>query len=173
MKIRVCDDPTWSQNETVLAALCDQGLDISVWDITQAKLLHSVENPGWRSGALAFSPDGAFLASATRGVQLWDVRTGTLIGERQLQASGHSLRFSSDGATLSTDTGRVDVRPFFPTQEPSSRGNILVDDWIVLGTRRLLYLPHDYRSEHVAVTDNMVVLGHKSGRVSFIRLDAM
>ncbi|KAJ5608772.1 hypothetical protein N7528_009339 [Penicillium herquei] len=173
MEMNMCHDLTWSPDETLVAALYDQGQDISVWDITQAKLLHAIENPGWGSGALAFSPGSAFLASATRDVQLWDMRTGKLIGERQLQGSRHSLRFSSDGTTISTDTGRVDVRSFFPTQELSSRGNILVDDWIVLGMRRVLYLPHDYRSDHVAVTDNMVIMGHESGRVSFIRLDAM
>ncbi len=52
-----------------------------VWDISQRKLLHTLEN--LRSpiapGGLAISPDAATAAVAsTGGVQLWDVNTGAL-----------------------------------------------------------------------------------------------
>ncbi|OJK05044.1 hypothetical protein ASPACDRAFT_38612 [Aspergillus aculeatus ATCC 16872] len=167
-----CKHLTWSPDGTILAALYDHGQKISAWEFPDGNQLYSsIPVPAW-TDTLVFSPrSGEFVASTMEEVQLWNARTGQLIGAREVPGSRHALRFSSDGATIRTEAGRLDVRSFFvPEQEHSRRRDLRVGDWIVRGSRNVLFLPHDYRTERVVVTDHLVVLGHHSGRVSFLRL---
>ena len=63
--------------------------------------------------ALAFSPDGGILASASRdtSIRLWSLETGVeksaLAGDT---AATNAIAFSSDGATLATGTAELQVR---------------------------------------------------------------
>jgi hypothetical protein len=45
------------------------------------------------------------------------------------------------------------------------------NDWVAEEGADILWLPPDYRATCVAVRDGMVVLGHSSGNISFLKFE--
>jgi len=75
---------------------------IKLWNVSSGKSLPSLGDPVGATHAVAFSPDGAVLATAdTDGTGLWDVATGRLRARLTADSAPVSkLAFSPDGKTL-------------------------------------------------------------------------
>lgn len=98
-----------------------RGNQINVYEGTKGEYLRSLVEPGLTTAdkkpvkaahlsiveALAFSPDGKYLASGSfQEVSIWDVKTGKL--DRKLTGFAHNvvaLAFSADGKLLATGGG--------------------------------------------------------------------
>jgi WD40 repeat protein len=80
--------------------------EIKVYDVADGRALLTLKADGARPTALAFSPDGKLLASATsdRGIQFWNpsAREGEALVRALPEDGGmiHNLAFSPDGARL-------------------------------------------------------------------------
>lgn len=136
-------------------------------------LLQTLEG---RSGvkAVAFSLDGKLVASASEGgkaVRLWDSATGASLQTLE----GHlgqvnAVAFSSDGQYLDTNMGQLSIGSYFPSVIPpqsksmGERGISVNETWVVQGMEKVLWLPSDYRATCAAVRNNVLVMGHASGR---------
>jgi WD40 repeat protein len=125
---------------------------------------------------VAFSPSGVLLASSSydQTVQLWDIATGDLQEILNRDRTVDKLEFSEDGSYLITNIGALDVQPGRETQASTSayeRLRIFIEEgkWINLNGENVLWLPPDFRPCCSAIHENLLALGHKSGRVSFIR----
>ena len=125
---------------------------VRLWDAATGTALQTLEGHSSYVNSVAFSPDGKQVVSGSgdNTVRLWDAATGTALQTLE----GHSrsvsfVAFSPDGNLL-------------PTLRVS-------DYWVLEGKANILWLPPDYRSICEAIWDQTVVLGHSSGRLTFLQ----
>ncbi|KAH6724958.1 hypothetical protein BKA61DRAFT_537037 [Leptodontidium sp. MPI-SDFR-AT-0119] len=126
---------------------------VRLWDTATGALQQTLEGHSDGVSSVAFSTDGKQVVSGSydKTVRLWDAATGAL----QHTLEGHSnavtsVAFSPDGKHI-------------PTLH-------ITGEWLREGTARYLWLPPNYRPACEAVWDRIVVLGHSSGRLSFLQI---
>jgi WD40 repeat protein len=76
-----------------------------VWDTRTGQELACLTGHGWCVGAVAFSPDGTTLASASwdRTVKVWDARTGREVASFTEHTDwARGVAYSPDGKTLAS-----------------------------------------------------------------------
>jgi WD40 repeat protein len=80
------------------------GYSVIVWDLEEDKVVFDLPGHTERIGAIAFSPDGSWLISASDDctLRVWNVLNGRLVVARQFDTAIQSLSFSSDGNYLFT-----------------------------------------------------------------------
>lgn len=142
--------------------------------------LQTLEGHSSWVSAVAFSPDGKQLASGScdTTVRIWDAATGATLQTLEANTVITRLSYSSDGSIV-TNCGRLDVISFHDDAAssliPSPLGSrpvafrpdiFVQDEWIAHKESRMLWLPPNYRHSCSAVYNNIVCLGHHSGRVS-------
>ena len=126
---------------------------VRLWDAATGAALQTLEgHSGWVT-SVAFSPDGRQVVSGSydKTVRLWDAATGAALQTLE----GHSKSVSS---VAFTPDGKL-----LPTLH-------VFNYWLAEGTTNFLWLPTNYRSTCEAVRDGLVVLGHSSGRISFLQI---
>lgn len=136
------------------------------------ELIHPSRSPLWPNSGISIV--GLY-------VRIWDTATGTK--HQMLKTRGSVVRilsFSEDGKCLRTDYGlfvnstAIGLAPI-PQDIPLFRSALFIEgEWVIRDGKRFLLLPTDYqphRPGSQAVTNNLIVLGHKSGGVTFIYFD--
>ncbi|RKL08734.1 Vegetative incompatibility protein HET-E-1 [Fusarium oxysporum] len=152
---------------------------IRLWDTNTGEhvlVLKSLNRP---VTALAFSSDGLRLASASGedSVQLWDAINGACKRTIKIGMAITKLYFAADGQYLQTDKGLLLFNadhPFIiiPYQEQSPREILVKKDWVSLNAENILWLPRDYRATCWTSHDDLLVVGHDSGQVTFLELNS-
>ena len=126
--------------------------------------------------AVAFSPDGQLVASASQDntVRLWEAATGTCRSTLESPSHITFLDFSLDGQVLRTYEGDVPLSQTPVTTSlwrPQPQFYVQVQDqWILRNQQRFLWLPPEYRSTSTAVREDIACLGLASGRVILLRI---
>lgn len=77
---------------------------VAVWDLQDDKLVFDLPGHTERIGAVAFSPDGSWLVSASDDctIRVWNVLNGRLVVARHFDTAIQSLVFGADGEYLYT-----------------------------------------------------------------------
>ncbi|KAL4748253.1 hypothetical protein BDW72DRAFT_156673 [Aspergillus terricola var. indicus] len=157
--------------QTVASASDDR--TVRLWDSATGAERRTLKGHTDWVRAVAFSPDGRTVASASFDgtVRLWDLATGVVKDKHQLDVVVTTLSFSANGC-LKTDRGS-----FSPNHQSSclsigpKENEVLVrEKWVTRNGQRLIWLPPEYRATCVVSSGNTVVLGHRSGFLTFLWL---
>ena len=100
--------------------------------------------------SVVFSPGGQMVVSGSwETVRLWDAVTGAALQTlKGYSGDVSSVAFSLDGKLVHT--------------------LFVLNDWIAEVETNILWLPPDYRTTCVAVSNRTVVLGHSSSKIPFL-----
>ena len=163
----------FSPDGRLLASASDDET-VRLWDTATEEQVQKLEGHSDWVNAVAFSPNSRLLASASydKTVRLWDAATG----EQVQKLEGYSgwvnaIAFSHDGQGLETNRGFLPLSsnsPSFLSRQPKLLENIFLDsEWITRDGQNILWLPSDYRGVCSALRGNLLIIGQRSGLVSF------
>jgi WD40 repeat protein len=122
--------------------------------------------------SFAFSSDGKRLVTGSeRGIfNLWDLKPSVLPARFSIRDPIFRQNFSAAGTYVNSNTGIIRLNS--DTQLTHEQCDLFVaGEWVMLGSQRLVWLPPDYRATCSAVNGWNMVLGHSSGRVSYLHFD--
>ncbi|KAL2358965.1 hypothetical protein RJZ56_008209 [Blastomyces dermatitidis] len=165
----------FSPNGQILTSASDDHT-IRLWDTVMGAAKQTLEgHTDWVNG-VAFSPNGQMLASASidRTVRLWDAATGAVINIISHDVAFVTLSFSDDGRYLNAGRGSVfsilNSSKLVHTMD-SGIGLLVHEKWITRNGQNLIWLPPERRAICVAINDDNVALGHKSGHVTWLKFN--
>ncbi|KAJ5135398.1 uncharacterized protein N7515_004676 [Penicillium bovifimosum] len=165
----------FSPGGRLLTSVSDDDI-VRLWDTATGGLQQTLEGHSDLVRSVAFSPDGRLLASGSldKTLRFWDTATGGL--QHILNPTGMvtELEFSQDGSYLITNLGTFDSQSGLQHHASSSTHRnpacfIEQGQWINLNGKTVLWLPPDFRPTCSAVNGALIVLGHASGQISFLR----
>jgi WD40 repeat protein len=140
---------------------------VRLWDAVMGAALQTLEDHWDWVWSVAFSPDGKLVVSGSDDgtVRLWDAVTGAALQTLEGHwSSVTSVAFSLDGKPYDS----VTLETLSDSLEQLHCLSVL-NDWVVESSRNILWLPSDYRATCVAIWNGIVMLGHSSGSISFLK----
>lgn len=151
---------------------------IRFWNTAEWTHIQTLEGHSKSVKSVAFSPNGKIVASASddNTIRLWDTATGNHLHTFEGYKVA-AVGFSPDGRYLKTNYGSLRLAPIsilseqFSTEGCSDHALYVDGEWLTLDGKKSLWLPADYRSTSVAGDGNKMVLGHESGRLTFLEVN--
>lgn len=133
-------------------------------------------NYAWRVTEIQFSRSSRLVAATSTlpRVEVWDTDTGRLVKQEDRNLKDEELRDFIDSwernLHLDENTESVDCNVSYEMVEPLWKFVIsIVDDWIVIGQKKSIWLPPGHRTVKLAWAQNMnsCAVGTEEGRPLF------
>ncbi|QPG99376.1 hypothetical protein C2857_001620 [Epichloe festucae Fl1] len=178
-------------NDSKTLASVDQTGCVVLWDTTSGDQAHVFEKESADEPvALVFTPDDSAVMMGSSNGCIYALEKASNSRRRLVnqQESFSHMAFAADGETLVTTAGSVNMgaseqsalnkkapdntlfvyKPVaFPGMEAEARlGHVWIE-----GRGVLMLLPTSYTSNVLAVCEDIVILGHASGKVTFLYFD--
>ncbi|KAJ5814286.1 NACHT and WD40 domain protein [Penicillium pulvis] len=168
---------SFSPNGWLIAIGCNDGT-VRLWNIVTSTLQQTLQGPLSSILAVDFSPDNEFIASGSsdQTLRLWHRATGAVQQIWEFEETVTFVKFSQDGSFLSTNLGTLSIQSIcvFTANSASVPSQVNLDiliehgEWMTLNGKKILWLPIEFRPTCFSMNGNLIALGHKSGRVSFM-----
>jgi WD40 repeat protein len=135
------------------------------------------DDPSSDVESIEVSPDGQLIAFALGStIKYWNTVTHEQIYNLD-QAYESSVRFFSDGSRIVTDRGALPLPRCFladsTTNMPANAACLLYvkDQWLTCNTKKLLWLPFEYRTCPLATQGNTIAFGPQYSSAFFLTFD--
>jgi WD40 repeat protein len=151
---------------------------VKIWDASSGDCLQTLKGHSNSVKSVAFSHDSTRIASASddETVKIWDASSGDCLQTLEVSRSLRDLSFDSTGYYLHTEIGAIIIdnstAPNWTTaitepQPPQHQYTTLSSDntWITYDSKRVLWLPSEYRPSSSAVSGRIIGIGVGNGRV--------
>ena len=151
--------------------------NVGIWDPIKGDLLKKLESHITVISTIVFAPDNQLLAMSDYhgAIEVWHLATERHLETVHFNQYVTSLSFSADGTYLETDYGEIELGELLEDTHPSLPSSgfrwSIRDNWLMQGSRKMLWLPPDFRPERSAYRDGLFVLGRKSGGITFLKVD--
>ena len=138
-------------------------------EIEGRKYLHTFQGHNHFISSVAFSYDSTRLASSSFDdtVRIWDTSSGECLHTLEVGVELRHISFDLTGSYLHTERGTIDLSilstlTMIPTtSEPQYHGLALSSDglWITYNSKKLVWLPTEYRSSKLAASGDTICVG--------------
>lgn len=123
---------------------------VAIWDPITGELRKKLGSHEGPISTVAFSHDSQLLAvSYYLKITLWHLETGRRLETFHVQSSSWNLSFSINGAYLENEYGEFVIGHLVDDTQRSSLssgfGWRIMDNWLMQGSRKMLWLPPDFR----------------------------
>jgi WD40 repeat protein len=168
----------FSHNSTRLAsASWDE--TVKIWDVDNGgKCLHTFKDHSNWVNSVAFSQDSTRLASASgdKTVKIWDTSSGKCLHTLEIGKILFHISFDLVRSYLRTDIGTIVIGKLFARNEAASvrvsqnlkhKGVGLCpnSEWITYNSKKMLWLPPEFRPSCSVVSGKTIAIGTGSGKV--------
>ncbi|OCK73649.1 hypothetical protein K432DRAFT_312331, partial [Lepidopterella palustris CBS 459.81] len=149
-------------------------------DANSGACLQTLEGHSDSVNSVAFSPDSARLASASRDntVKIWDASSGACLQTLEVSRALYNISFDLTGSYLHTDIGAITLGALSSSlsnlaasvvdpKSPRYQGWALSLDreWITYNSENQVWIPSEYRPLHSAVSGETIGVGVGTGKV--------
>ncbi|XHG06576.1 hypothetical protein AWENTII_009765 [Aspergillus wentii] len=159
-------------SQSIAVALSDSA--IQLWNWKEKACVQAFTGGEGFAKVIAFSWDSKSIASISQdsSIRVWNIATGTLAETFRANVEVKKLAFASDNRYLRTDRGLLALNVGGPMDskrcEELAWTPFVEKEWVLLGGRKALWIPPDFRDRCCATYWTTVVLGQESGRLTFI-----
>ncbi|KAF2806410.1 uncharacterized protein BDZ99DRAFT_501246 [Mytilinidion resinicola] len=164
-------------HDSIRLASASDDRTVKIWDASSGACLSTLEGHSDPVTSVAISHDSTRLASASYDgtVKIWDASSGACLSTLEVSRVLENISFDATGSYLYTASGTISISAtgLVPTpiathpQTPEYVGLALSSDrtWITCDSKKLVWLPSEYRPSCSAAVLKRIGIGVGTGRV--------
>jgi WD40 repeat protein len=154
---------------------------VRVWNVQTGECQRTFESHSHWVRSVVFSPNGSRVASSSddNTVRVWDIANSMELLCYDAHIYNHSIEFSNDSTKVLINGELVQIPSrmlLSGTAAKLSKPNLnscgsleIIDEWVMWGSERILWLPPECRPDSWAIHNDIIVIGSGNGRVTFLR----